>query len=316
YNRVTTDLILGVPLAGESGWTVITQNVGEIINQGIEALVTIDILKKDDLGGFTWTLSTNYSNNDNKLTKLNDGLEKVTLGGLSTIGFFAVPGQPLGVYEYTVPKTTPDGRVIVDANGVPKGSTDKVLKGNAQYDYILGVTNRFGYKGVTLGATVDARIGGVMFSRTADINNFTGNGVKTTFNDRKPWVVPNSVQEIEGDDGSVTYIENTTAIDQQHQDDYYRADALDGDFLIDKSYVKLREVVLGYTIPQRLLDSTPFASLSVSIFGRNLLIFRPSDNQFVDPETTTFGNGIEADFGEFSANPSVRTYGFGLKATF
>ncbi|HBF21818.1 MAG TPA: SusC/RagA family TonB-linked outer membrane protein, partial [Cryomorphaceae bacterium] len=181
---------------------------------------------------------------------------------------------------------------------------------------ILGVTNRFGYKGITLGATVDARIGGVMFSRTADINNFTGNGVKTTFNDRKPWVVPNSVQKVEQDDGSIIYVENTTAIDQQHQDDYYSADALAEEYLIDKSYVKLREVTLGYTIPQRLLNDTPFASLSVSVFGRNLLIFRPVDNQFVDPETTTFGNGIEADFGEFSANPSVRTYGFGLKATF
>jgi len=316
YNRVTTDLILGVPLAGESGWTVITQNVGEIVNKGIEALVSVDILKKDDLGGFTWTLSTNYSNNDNKLIRLNDGLEKVTLGGLSTIGFFAVPGQPLGVYEYSVPETSPDGRVVVDDNGVPVASTDKVLKGNAQYDYILGVTNRFGYKGITLGATVDARIGGVMFSRTADINNFTGNGVKTTFNDRKPWVVPNSVQKVEQDDGSIIYVENTTAIDQQHQDDYYSADALAEEYLIDKSYVKLREVTLGYTIPQRLLNDTPFASLSVSVFGRNLLIFRPVDNQFVDPETTTFGNGIEADFGEFSANPSVRTYGFGLKATF
>ncbi|MEQ9261671.1 MAG: SusC/RagA family TonB-linked outer membrane protein [Owenweeksia sp.] len=317
YKRVTTDLILDVPIDGASGYTVQTKNVGEIQNQGIEALITLDILKKDDVGGLTWSVSANYSNNDNELISLNNGLDKVSLGGLSTIGFFAVPGQPLGVYEYSVPETEPGtGNIVVDANGVPVASTTKRLEGNAQYDYILGLTNRLGYKGITLAATVDIRQGGLMFSRTADINNFTGNGVKTTFNDRKPWIVPNSVQKVEGDDGVTRYIENTTAIDQQHQDDYYRADALDSEYLIDKSYVKLREVVLGYRIPQKLLNNTAFASLSVSIFGRNLLMWRPVDNQFVDPETTTFGNGIEADFGEFSANPSARTYGVGLKASF
>ena len=125
---------------------------------------------------------------------------------------------------------------------------------------------------------------------------FTGNGVKTTYNDRRPFIVPNSVQEIQNQDGSLSYVENTVAVDQEHIDDYYRADAVDGDYLIDKSYVKLREVVLGYQLPKKMIENTPLSSLSISVFGRNLLVWRPADNQFVDPEVTTFGNGIEADF--------------------
>lgn len=316
YNRVTTDLILDVPIDGASGYTVQTQNVGEIVNKGIEGLISIDVLRKDDLRGFTWNLGVNYANNDNELTKLNDDLEKVSIGGLSTIGFFAVPGQPLGVYEVPVPQKDPNGNIIVDENGVPKVSTEKELMGNTQYDYILGITNRFGYKGFSLSAVLDMRQGGVMYSRTADINYFTGNSIETTYNDRRPFVVPNSVQEIDNGDGTFSYVENTTAVDQQHMDDYYRAEALSDNYLIDKSFVKLREVVLGYQIPKKMLKNTPIAALSLSVFGRNLFIWRPVDNQFVDPEVTTFGNDLAADFGEFSANPSVRTYGFGLKASF
>lgn len=317
YNRVTTGLILAVPSDGSIGNTVTVRNVGEITNKGIELLVNLQVLRPKDFGGLTWDLSVNYANNDNEITKLTEGLDVVDIGGLSTIGFIAIEGEPLGVYQYNVPEKEPGtDNIVVDANGIPVAATQKVSDKNGQYDFIMGVTNRFGYKGLSLVATFDIRQGGVMFSRTADINNFTGNGIKTTYNDRKPFIVPNSVQKIDNGDGTFSYVENTVIVDQEHMDDYYRADAFDGQYLIDKSYIKLRELILSYNIPKKLTDRTPFSSLSVSLFGQNLFVWRPVDNQFVDPETTTFGNGIEADFGEFSANPSVRTYGIGLKASF
>lgn len=312
YDRVTSDLILQVPIDPASGYTSQVQNVGEIENKGIEALLMVDILKADDLGGFTWNLGVNYSNNKNEVLSLNEGTEKIALGGLSTIGYFAVPGMPIGVFEGYVPLKSPSGQIVVDANGVPIAATEKEFYGTSQYDYIVGVNTRFGYKGITLSAVIDIRQGGLMYSRTADINNFTGNGVKTTFNDRKPFVVPNSVQEV----GPGEYVENTTAIDQQHMDDYYSANAKARTTVIDKSFIKLREVVLSYQLPKRLLDNTPLATVSAAIFGRNLLLFTPVDNQFIDPETTTFGNDIAANYGEFSSNPSVRSYGISLKATF
>lgn len=312
YNRTTSDLILQVPIDPASGYSSQVQNVGEIENKGIEALVTVDILKRDDLGGFTWNLGVNYSNNENEVLSLNEGTEKISLGGLSTIGYFAVPGMPIGVYEGNVAMTTPSGQIVVDANGVPVASTEKEFYGNSQYDYILGITNQFGYKNFTLSAVIDIRQGGLMFTRTADINHFTGNGIKTIYNDRKPFVVPNSVQEVAPGE----YVENTTAVDQQHIDDYHSADFQDRGTVIDKSFLKLREVVISYQLPKQILANTPFASVSASIFGRNLLLYTPVENQFIDPETTTFGNDIAANYGEFSSNPSVRSYGISLRATF
>jgi hypothetical protein len=65
-----------------------------------------------------------------------------------------------------------------------------------------------------------------------------------------------------------------------------------------------------------MLESMPFAGASVSIIGRNLLLWTPVENQFIDPEVTTFGNGNQAEFGEFVANPTARSFGFSLKFNF
>ena len=77
-----------------------------------------------------------------------------------------------------------------------------------------------------------------------------------------------------------------------------------------------------YQIPSVLavvsgwLDKTPFGNASLSFIGRNLLIFTPSSNHFIDPELTTFGNDLNADYGEFSATPTTRSYGVSLRITF
>ena len=98
-------------------------------------------------------------------------------------------------------------------------------------------------------------------------------------------------------------------------DDYHRAEAFDRNNVISKSFVKLRELALTYTIPASSIEKMPFSGMSFSIIGRNLLLWTPVENQYVDPEATTFGNGINAEFGEFSANPTTRSYGFALRFT-
>ena len=155
-----------------------------------------------------------------------------------------------------------------------------------------------------------------MYSRTADITRFVGNSVTTMYNDRQPFIVPNSVQQSVTDDGSITYVENTTAISRANMDDYYSATALSRNTVIDKSFLKLREVVLSYSLPSKLMDKTPLDNLSLSIIGRNLFLWTPESNQFIDPEISTFGTDLSSQFGEFSANPSTRSLGFSIKTRF
>ncbi|MGQ3088560.1 MAG: SusC/RagA family TonB-linked outer membrane protein, partial [Flavobacterium sp.] len=188
--------------------------------------------------------------------------------------------------------------------------------GDTQYDYTMGISNTLSWKGLSLDFTLDIREGGLMYSRTADITRFTGNSITTVYNDRNPFIVPNSVVKTTAGDGSVTYAPNTTPVDVEHMDDYYRADANARNTVIDKSFIKLREVVLSYKFPTKLLDRTQIQSLTFSVIGRNLFLWTPSSNQYIDPEASTFGNDLAGQFGEFSANPSTRSLGFSLKATF
>lgn len=310
YNRVTDGQILVVPVAPSSGYTNYYSNPAVVSNKGIEAVLSYRVLRKE--GGLNWLISGNFTRNRNNVEELDPSIEEFNIGGLSTIGYIAVAGQPIGIFKGEVPEMSPDGQVVCDANGVPVAATDKEYFGNQQQDYILGLSNSLTWKGLSLGFTFDIRKGGLMFSRTADINFFTGNSVKTLYNDRKPFVYPNSVQKIDNGDGTYSYEENTIAVDPAHMDDYHRASAFERQNVIDKSFTKLREVSLSYQLPKSIVEKTPFTGLTVSLIGRNLLLWTPVDNQFIDPEVTSFGNEIEAGFGEFSANPTTRSYGFAL----
>ena len=311
YDAKVEDQILNLPLAPSSGYTSQTANVGTISNKGFDALVTFSLFKSNN-NGFNWSTSVNYSTNNSVLEKLDPRLQQVDLGGLSTTSYIAKEGQAIGLIMGSVPLRDPSGNIVVDANGIPIASSIKEVYGDTQYDYTMGVGNSFSYKGISLDFTFDIRQGGLMYSRTADITRFTGNSITTIYNDRQPWIVPGSV--VANPDGS--YSPNTTAISTEYQDDYYRADALAKATVIDKSYIKLREVIVSYALPAKLLEGTSIQKLSLSLIGRNLFLWTPKSNQYIDPESSTFGTDLQGQFGEFSANPSTRSIGFSLKANF
>ncbi len=320
YNKITTDLIYPVPLAYSSGYRFQTMNLGEISNKGIEVLLKGVPIKKTN---FRWDISVNFSKNNNKLEKLNDALEKVDLGGTSRLGFVAIPGQPLGMFEGAVALTDGQGHIVVDASGLPIADPENKILGSSQYDWMAGVSSSLTYKNWSLSFSIDIRQGGLMYSRTKEIMYFAGTAPATTFNDRQPFIIPNSVQAIYDNTGNIIgYQENTVPISHENHTLYQYYDQTRGaglfarQWLIDKSFIKLRQVVLTYTFPKKWLEKTPFGEASFSIIGRNLLLFTPDDNHFIDPELTTFGNDLNADYGEFSAAPTTRSIGASLRITF
>ncbi|XCF06115.1 SusC/RagA family TonB-linked outer membrane protein [Tamlana crocina] len=314
YDATVEDQILSLPLASTSGFTNQTANIGTISNKGYEALLTLGLFKNID--GFNWDMAFNYSTNDAILEKLDDRVEQIALGGLSTISLVAREGQPIALIEGSVPLRDPNGNIVVDAVGVPVAAPEKEVYGDTQYDYTLGISNNFSYKGFSFGFSFDIRQGGLMFSRTASNTRFTGNSITTTINDRNPYIIPGSVVRIDDGNGNISYEENTIPIDIEHWDDYYRAVANERGDVIDKSFVKLREVTFGYNFSKKIIKKTPFESLSINVVGRNLLLFTPESNQYIDPEVSTFGTDLASLFGEFSANPSTRSLGIILKAKF
>jgi len=92
--------------------------------------------------------------------------------------------------------------------------------------------------------------------------------------------------------------------------------ASERDRILPKDYLKLRELTVSYELPSRLFSNFFIDRMSITLSGRNLLIWTPSENNFVDPEITSFGNDLEGEFGEFRTGPSSRTYTAGLKVSF
>ncbi len=315
YNRKTTDLILSRLLPASSGYASLTTNSGEVENKGIELLFRLTPIRKR---GLRWDINLNYSRNHNKLLSLPDGQTETSLGGLSSIGFFAIPGQPLGVYRGNVPQYTPDGKLIVDpATGYPVISPNKGILGNAQVKYIAGLTNQLSYKNLSLSFTVDTRRGGLLYSRNVDLHYFSGTHIATTYNNRLPFIIPNSVVA----NGDGTYSPNTTPIGHHVGGDLQSfwdqgGMNLDKSFMIPRDFIKLREVVLTYVLPNKWLSKTPLRDASLSFTGRNLLLWVPIENQIQDPEASTFGTGINSLFGDFGAQPSTRNWGFNFRVSF
>jgi hypothetical protein len=86
--------------------------------------------------------------------------------------------------------------------------------------------------------------------------------------------------------------------------------------VLPRTYVKLREVTLSYTVPKKLIAKTPLTNIQLSLIGRNLLMWTSAKNNFVDPDQTNYGNDLTSGFGEFSSAPTVRNLGASIKLIF
>ena len=268
YNRETKDQIFTLPVDPATGYSYMVTNFGNVRNRGIELLVNTTPIRTKD---FRWDLGFNFSKNKNKVLSMPESLEggKTTIysfsAGNDAVYFYAEEGNPMGEYYTYMPQYTDDGQLIVDEKGQPLKTTDLVDTGkNMNPDWIGGITTAFYYKGFSLSAALDIRKGGYMFSRSKNLMQFTGNGEHTTYNDRRPFVIPNSVvqigttpkldaagNQVMDADGNVVmlpvYGENTVPIYmtdgsyQDYYDDYGYGHGGEA-YLLDKSFVKLRNI--------------------------------------------------------------------------
>ncbi len=324
YNKNTDGQIMAVPLPVSSGYTSQTRNFGKVKNEGVEVLLNFTPIKHEN--GINWDVSINYTKNVTTLVSLDGGLERTDLTGLGgfavgayDVDFVGYPGQKLGLFEGPRIAKDPEGHTIVNpANGLPQVDLDNPeLLGSYQPDFITGLSNRISYKGLSLSFTFDWRKGGVMYAYTKRLMDFVGNTTNSTYNDRNPFIVPNSVVEIDDGDGNITYAENTAPVDMTNIASYHGTGPyIDRNFVLDRSYIKLRELVLAYQLPQSVVSKIGFRALEVSLVGRNLFLWTPKENNVIDPELSTYGNDLSGEFGEFASGPTVRSYGISLRAGF
>ncbi len=338
YDKITKGQIFAVPIAPSTGYTNLVENLGKVSNKGIELTFNA---RPVDGKNFSWNFSYVFAKNLNKVVSLT-GSQDPLLNSAFDTELRAVVGKTVASIYTIVPERSPSGQVVVnpvsglplpnttplDSNGLVKG-----YMGSGLYDYTMGLTNTFTYKDFSLSFSLDFRYGGVMYSETANILLFDGNGVNTTYNDRRPFVIPNSVVATTDGSGKTIYTPNTQYVgtpsikpggtlnetDQTYN--YYGEGSSftggsDAMRIIDRSFLKMRDINLSYNLPSSVVSKIKARSASFGIYGRNFLLWTPKSNVYVDPEATNLGNDLTGTLGEFEGTPLTKNYGFILKVSF
>lgn len=308
YQRNTSDLIVNLPIDPSTGFTLYAGNFADVQNRGIEAVLGVTPIRTED---FKWDLTYTFTKNENEVTELYGGEDtKLLLTGAYGVNFYAVEGQPLGVFYTTVPKTNEDGEYVVNpSNGFYEPSDEEMPVGTSQRDFVMGLTNSISYKNFSLSTSLDWKQGGEMYSYTARLLAFTGNSLLTTYNDRNPFIIPNSV--VENEDGS--FSENTTPVSFGEITNFYNASSnapIEETQVIDKTFVRVRDLSLTYSLNTAFVENLGLTSASITAYGKNVFMWTPDENPYVDPEVSTFGSDLLGEFGEFAGNPAQRSYGF------
>jgi TonB-linked SusC/RagA family outer membrane protein len=333
YREDTSDQTLDLASSATSGYEYLSVNAGELRNEGIEIFLSGTPIKTKD---FEWGIDLNFSKNKNSILSLHPDINTYTISEARWANA-AIVAQVGGQYGSIIGRDferTPDGEMIIGANGLPTYTENKVVLGKGVPDWAAGLTNRFSYKGITLQFLLDMKFGMDVYSMTNSLaaakglldvttegrDEFIAARTQAAANDPnfvfKDWVptagyVANGVVNTGTVDNPV-YVKNTKPVDPQ---EYWRSvtDATPAPFIYDASYVKLREISLGYTVPKSVFGGAKINSIYFSVFARNLLIFN-KDLPNIDPESMyTSGNGQGFEYGSL---PSRQSYGFNIKVTF
>lgn len=347
YKENTTNQIMNIEIAPSSGFTSRTINAGNIQNEGFELTLGATPVETSK---FRWDINVNWSTNKNTVIELTEGMRSLYLfRGSWHMNVYAYPGEEYGqmigggsvkefvepvYYEGTdeVAYTKYSGRPVVNTSGNHIITPERTLVGNVQPDWFGGVSNGFSYEDFNFSFMVDFRKGGDQYSVThwfggyagvmdeTAVNNPKGNNVRDDVADGGGVLIEDAVYGYVKTDGTIQYtdadgndvataVKNTTYVDAYSYFGNYWGNTEISTF--DASFVKLREVVLGYTFH----DVVPWLSnINVSLVGRNLWLIH-SNMPHVDPE-----NAFSAGNNNLGMNsnpiPSARSFGFNVKFSF
>lgn len=298
YDSYTVDQIFPVDVSAATGFRSTIINAGRMENKGIEAVLNLTPIRTTD---FTWDITVNWARNRNKVVKLIEGVDNYRLVNAPFgISVNAREGQPYGTLVGTDFVYDEQGRKVVKANGYYAVSSQVVPLGNVMPDWTGGISNRISYKGIMATALIDGQRGGDLYSISNMFGKYSGMLEETAANNiRELGVIADGVMA----DGSP----NTVRVPTQNF--FQSLYGIKGAHVYDASFIKLREVTLGYTFPDRIFGNTPFRGVTLSAVGRNLaLLYRNIPH--VDPEAALSSGNIQGIEG--AQLPSVRSVGFNL----
>lgn len=349
YNNRVKDQILSTPQPSTSGVKYVLMNVGEVANEGWDISVSATpVLTKN----FRWDLTANYGIYRNKVVKLADGVPYLEISNIGGGGakIQAIEGRPMGDIYVQVPQMNENGEYLVSDKGLYMNQTELQRVGNINPDGVGGLFSSFSYKNIFLDFSIDFRIGGdvinemYQYSTASGLtpeslqfrdtehgglsyyypgnNNASGVPVQvdpslgagpngeTVYHDGVilPGVVASTGEKNTRIIPAGYYYNQTYNWGTQPEQLTYRHS------VFDNSYVKLRELTIGYQFPEKLISKLGMTRLSVSVFGRNLFYFYKALKNY-DAESSV-GTSWASQAVVGGSTTATRNFGVSLRASF
>ncbi|WP_461094330.1 SusC/RagA family TonB-linked outer membrane protein [Spirosoma gilvum] len=301
YDNLTNKLLFAQPIPQTTGFSTVQGNIGKVSNRGIELTIsTVNINK-----AVRWSTDFNVSHNENKVVELAS--EQPVFRGYSANGVTAtnviLPGQPLGTFWglkfLGVDPATGDA-IYDDKNGDGRITPDDgQVIGNAQPKLFGGLTNKVSWKGFEVSAFVQGSYGNSILNLTYETLVNTGTDIQNNQARQalKRW-------QKEGDITSVPRYVYQNTYNNYHS----------SRFLEDGSFLRLKNVTVGYTIPKKLIERFKLSSARVYASGTNLWTLTRYSGP--DPEVSTLDGSTSAQGIDFFTLPQVKTVFVGLSVGF
>jgi TonB-linked SusC/RagA family outer membrane protein len=297
YDRTTSEQIFSVASSSTTGYTSRVVNAGTMKNSGFEITLRGTPVSAGD---FTWDVNFNLATYNNEVVELAEGVDNIVVGSTWAADVRLQKGDPyMAIYGQDFQRND-DGQIIVGSNGIPLVTADREYLGSAIADFTGGLRNSFRWKNISASVLIDFQSGGAMHSTSLQWAAYSGMSPKTAEGSiREEGMIINGVTE-SGEP-------NTVAVDPQR---YYQSIwSVAAPNVYDASFIKLREVRLGYTLPNSVLGNLPFRDVSLAVLGRNLGILY-SEIPYLDPQAVT-GTGNNQGL-ENAQVPTTRSIGFNL----
>jgi TonB-linked SusC/RagA family outer membrane protein len=304
YNQKSEDLLVPIQVSAATGYGSIWDNVADMTNKGYEIQLGGTVIDTEDL---IFDIDLNWAKNENIVDSLGE-LDSYILGGQWGVNLEARPGQPYGVIVGRDFERNPNGQVIYE-NGLPVVNPDNKVLGDIAPDWTGGASFSIKYKNFDFSTLIDAKIGGEIHSMTYAWGRYAGT-LEESLIGRETGVVGNGVMA----DGNGGYVPNNVVVPAKVFNQASYNNDVESSSIFDASYVKLRQMTIGYSLPKKFLKNMPIENLKFSIVGRNLAILYKKAPH-IDPETGfSSANGNQGQ--EFGQYPSARNIGFNINLKF
>lgn len=311
YNKYTYDLLLNVPVPYRSGFASSLQNYGAVRNKGVELSInSVNVETKN----FSWTTSFNVSKNNNKIEKLASDIAQGASGRNISIlrKGYSVNSFQLYKQLYVDPQT--GNAVYEDVNNDGKiTSADRQIVGNALPKYTGGITNTLKYKDFDFNFFFYFQQG----NKIMNMNDFflvhggTQSNIGFLPRQLERWQQPGDITDIP----RLTTFSGDPAVNGGSANNYGgNVASLSTRYLEDGSFIRLKNVTLGYTIPALASAKLGISRARIYVTGSNLLTFTHYSG--LDPEVSSQGNNQNTAGYDWATVPQPRTVQAGVSVTF